>query len=84
MASLTASPAPGAPSERLAIAVSCVARRLALGERTEEELDAALEALTPNTTMTGFYSYGEIALARGGQTRIHNQTMTVTVLGERQ
>ncbi|MGA2830972.1 MAG: FIST N-terminal domain-containing protein [Streptosporangiaceae bacterium] len=74
----------GEPAEWLAIAVSCVARRLALGERTEEELDAAFEGLAPNTTMTGFYSYGEIALACGGRTRVHNQTMTVTVFGERQ
>jgi hypothetical protein len=74
----------GASAERLAIAVSCVGRRLALGERTEEELDAALEGLASNTTMTGFYSFGEIALARGGRTRMHNQTMTVTLLGERQ
>ena len=74
----------GAPAERLAIAVSCGGRRLALGERTEEELDAAFEGLAANTAMTGFYSFGEIALARGGRTRMHNQTMTVTLLGERQ
>jgi hypothetical protein len=73
----------GEPAKWLAIAVSCVGRRLCLGERTEEELDAALEGLAPNTTLTGFYSYGEIALARGGRTRMHNQTMTLTVLGER-
>jgi hypothetical protein len=71
------------PQQRLAIAVSCVGRRLALGERTEEELDATLDEFAPNTTMTGFYSFGEIALAHGGRTRMHNQTMTVTLLGER-
>jgi hypothetical protein len=73
----------GKPAEWLAIAVSCVGRRLVLGERTEEELDAAIEGLAANTSVTGFYSDGEIALAHGGQTRLHNQTMTVTVLGER-
>jgi len=79
----TADQGAGKPAEWLAIAVSCVGRRLALGERTEEELDAALERLASNTTMTGFYSNGEIALARDGRARLHNQTMTVTVLGER-
>jgi len=73
----------GEPAEWLAIVVSCAGRRLILGERTEEELDAALEGLASGTTMTGFYSSGEIAQA-GGQPRMHNHTMTVTVLGERQ
>jgi hypothetical protein len=30
---------------QLAIAISCIGRRLVLGERTEEELEATLEAL---------------------------------------
>jgi hypothetical protein len=32
----------------------------------------------------GFYSYGEISPAvHGGASELHNQTMTVTLIGER-
>lgn len=66
----------------LAVAISCVGRRLVLGERTEEEIDATLEALTPGADLVGFYSYGEIAPHAEGFCDLHNQTMTVTTLGE--
>ena len=45
----------------LAIAISCVGRRLVLGERTEEEIEATLEVLPTGSELVGFYSYGEIA-----------------------
>lgn len=66
----------------LAIAVSCVGRRLVLGERTEEELEATLDALGPDAEMVGFYSYGEIAPGCDGKPDLHNQTMTVTTFLE--
>src|SRR6185503_12238301 len=45
----------------LSIAVSCVGRRLVLGERTEEELESALETLATQSQQVGFYSYGELS-----------------------
>ena len=45
----------------LVVAISCVGRRLVLGDRTEEEIEAALEALPPGSRQIGFYSYGEIS-----------------------
>ena len=70
--------AAAAPGESLTIAISCVGRRLVLGERTEEEVEAALEA-TPRDELVGFYSYGEISPFSVGQRAIlHNQTMTLT------
>ncbi|MDX8384511.1 MAG: FIST C-terminal domain-containing protein [Ghiorsea sp.] len=70
--------------EYLAIAVSCVGRRLVMGARAEEELEATLEALPDNTHQVGFYSYGEIAPQREGKcSDLHNQTMTLTLLSER-
>ncbi len=66
----------------LSLAISCVGRRLVLGERTEEETEAALELLPPNTTQVGFYSYGEISPHATGRCDLHNQTMTLTVLSE--
>lgn len=66
----------------LAIAVSCVGRRLVLGERTEEEIEATLEALPAATQQIGFYSYGEISPFSSGHSDLHNQTMTLTTICE--
>jgi hypothetical protein len=66
----------------LAIAISCVGRRLVLGERTEEETEATLEHLPPETRQIGFYSYGEISPYAAGHCDLHNQTMTLTTISE--
>jgi hypothetical protein len=66
----------------LSIAISCVGRRLVLGERTEEEVEATLQALPEGTQQVGFYSYGEISPFANGTCDLHNQTMTLTVLQE--
>lgn len=66
----------------LCIAVSCVGRRLVLGERAEEEVEAVVEALDAQTRQIGFYSYGEISPYTKGRCDLHNQTMTVTAIGE--
>lgn len=67
----------------LCIVVSCVGRRLVLGELTEEELDIVQERLGPEATLTGFYSYGELApFSNVVQCQLHNQTMTLTTLIE--
>lgn len=70
-------------SEALVISVSCVGRRLVLGERTEEEVETILEGSPAGSQHVGFYSYGEISpTIQGGASELHNQTMTVTVLAE--
>jgi hypothetical protein len=66
----------------LAILVSCVGRRLALGQRIDEEIEAAKEIFGEHTFMTGFYSYGEISPLATGKCDLHNQTMTITTLTE--
>ncbi|MFB1487001.1 MULTISPECIES: FIST signal transduction protein [unclassified Thiocapsa] len=73
----------GSNGERtLAIAISCVGRRMVLGERADEEVEATLEALPPGTRQVGFYSYGEIAPYASGACDLHNQTMTLTTIHE--
>lgn len=67
----------------LCLSVSCVGRRLVLGEHTEEELEPVSLRLPPGSAQVGFYSYGEISPAGGACSRLHNQTMTVSVLWER-
>jgi hypothetical protein len=66
----------------LSIAISCVGRRLVLGERTEEELESVLEKLPDGVRQIGFYSYGEISPLVSGDCDLHNQTMTLTVISE--
>lgn len=67
----------------LSLAISCVGRRMVLGERSDEELEATLSALPPGSGQIGFYSYGELSPVMGGGCRLHNQTMTLTTLRER-
>lgn len=66
----------------LGISISCVGRRLVLGPRTEEEIDAALQHLPEGTRQIGFYSYGEISPLANGRCDLHNQTMTLTLIWE--
>ncbi len=66
----------------LGLAVSCVGRRLVLGESSEEEVEEALEHLPEGSWLAGFYSYGELSPASGTSCLLHNQTMTLTTWGE--
>ena len=70
----------------LGLAISCVGRRVVLGERTEEEvevvLEGLLEGLSEGTPLIGFYSYGEISPSGPLSCDLHNQTMTLTAIGE--
>jgi hypothetical protein len=72
----------GGPGPVLAVAISCVGRRLVLGERTEEEIEAVKEALPRGAAQIGFYSYGEISPQGFGSCDLHNQTMTLTTFAE--
>ncbi len=67
----------------LALLVRCIGSKLLMGQRIAEEVEAVAEALGPAALMLGFYSYGEIA-PHGftGRCELHNQTMTVTTIGE--
>ena len=67
-----------------AILVSCIGRRLLLGQRIDEEIEAAETGLAQGCVPIGFYSYGEISPHKeSGFCQLHNQTMTVTVVSER-
>jgi hypothetical protein len=67
----------------LAILVSCVGRKLALGQRIEEEVEGVREVLGDGPVLAGFYSYGEISpFVPSAKCELHNQTMTITTLRE--
>ncbi len=69
--------------DSLCLVVSCVGRRLVLGQLIEEELDVLQEHLGAGAVITGFYSYGELApFSDIAKCELHNQTMTITTLIE--
>lgn len=69
--------------QTLAILISCVGRKLVMGDRTDEEIEAVASVLGPNAIRTGFYSYGEISpYDQTVSCKLHNQTMTVTTIAE--
>lgn len=82
-AQMAAGPVPGHKGDRVALIVSCIGRRLLMGENIVDEIAAARHALGASTHCTGFYSYGEISPhAATGFSELHNQTMTITTLSE--
>jgi hypothetical protein len=73
-----------AEGTHLAILVSCIGRKLVLGQRVAEEVESVLDVLGADARTIGFYSYGEISpQARTGACELHNQTMTITTIGEK-
>lgn len=78
----------GLPSHKtnqtgLALCVSCVGRKGVMAEQVVDEVKLVQQILGPQTSVTGFYSYGEIA-PRPNTTDsvLHNQTMTIGYLSE--
>ena len=67
----------------LAMLVSCIGRKLVLDQRVEEEVEEVIEVIGQDATISGFYSYGEIAPFDGEiSCQLHNQTMTITLISE--
>jgi hypothetical protein len=69
--------------DRLAVLISCVGRKLILGQRIDEEVEAVQAVLGGGSTISGFYSYGEISpVVESAKCELHNQTMTITTFSE--
>ena len=66
------------------VLVSCIGRRLLMGQRAIDEIEAAADHISKQHAMVGFYSYGEISPhASSGFCQLHNQTMTVMTVQEK-
>ncbi|MFO0121719.1 MAG: FIST signal transduction protein, partial [Inhella sp.] len=75
--------AAGDASQGLAVLVSCVGRKIVMGGRVDEEVEAVADVFGQGAVITGFYSNGEISPFTGNLTcKLHNQTMTITYLTE--
>lgn len=69
---------------QIAFLVSCVGRRIVLAERVSEELEFIKQTLGDDTVLFGFYSYGEISPNKHKLgCELHNQTMTIATMFER-
>jgi len=67
----------------LALLVSCVGRKIVLGNRIEEEIEVVKEVFGDKMLVCGFYSYGEISpILNKVACELHNQTMTITTIYE--
>ena len=76
-------PAMDLDGDELALLVSCIGRRLLLGQQTHDEVEAVGTELGQGVRRIGFYSYGEISPhAASGVCQLHNQTMTITTIRE--
>lgn len=68
---------------KLGIIISCVGRKIVLGDRVYEEADIVRDVFKSDTVLTGFYSYGELSpLSPFGNCALHNQTITITTVNE--
>jgi hypothetical protein len=68
---------------QLALLISGVGRKLILGSRIDEEVEAVSKVFGSKTIISGFYSYGEISpLKAFGECILHNQTITIICINE--
>lgn len=70
-------------SPGLALLVSCIGRKLVMGDRIDEEIEVVGAVFGQQCTLAGFYSNGEISpFVESTECKLHNQTMTITYLNE--
>lgn len=68
----------------LALLVSCIGRKLVMGDRVDEEVEAVGAVFGQGCVLAGFYSNGEISpYLNTTECKLHNQTMTITYLTEK-
>lgn len=66
-----------------ALLISCIGRKLVLGQRVEEEIEVCSSIFGESTILTGFYSHGEFSpLSDGVGCQLYNQSMTITTFSE--
>lgn len=68
---------------KLGIIISCVGRKLVLGDRSAEETEIIRRVFDEDAIVLGFYSYGEISpLQPFEKCALHNQTVTISTINE--
>ena len=73
----------GAEDPDLAILVSCVGRKIVMGQNIDEEVEEVKNKMGVDTVISGFYSYGEIGPKNNKyDCELHNQTLAITTFKE--
>lgn len=70
--------------KKLALVISCVGRRILMGQQAEEEIEAISPHFSSDYQIAGFYSQGEYGISSHGakECQILNETMSLTLIGE--
>ncbi len=72
----------GAIKPKAVFLYSCMARKIVLGSRTNEEILAVQRIIGMDVPVIGFYTYGEyMPIGKNDHSCFHNETITVTVIG---
>jgi hypothetical protein len=67
----------------LGLLISCIGRKLVMGDRVDEEVEAVAGVFGRDCLLAGFYSNGEISpYQETSECKLHNQTMTITCIAE--
>jgi hypothetical protein len=68
----------------LLLVMNCVGRKIILGQRRGEEIEALAKSMHKDTLIAGFYTYGEFSSWEKPEKTcdLHNQTVVVTALKE--
>jgi hypothetical protein len=71
---------------RIVMIFSCVARKMVLGRRTNEEINSVKQVFGKSIPIIGFYTYGEIGpidkrIPTLKSARLHNETLVIWALG---
>ncbi len=62
---------------------SCMARKIVLGSKTNDEITAIKNIVGEDIPIIGFYTYGEYAPAgKDMESHLHNETATLTIMSE--
>jgi len=69
-------------SNALCICISCMGRKLVMGNMTAEEPRRVQEKLGSKISQVGFYAFGEISTTTSGSPYVHNQTITLVMIRE--
>jgi hypothetical protein len=67
------------------LAISCVGRRVVLGELANEEYTELYNVFGKSSSYFGFYSYGEFSPSGvKNNCKLHNQTLTLAIISEKE
>ena len=72
----------GQATPQIIFCYSCMARKIVLGRRTEEEIERVQTEFDSRIPIIGFYTYGEFCPAGcAARNYLHNESITLSAIG---